>query len=647
MFDYIRVGAASPRLTVADCVFNSDEIIRVIEESDKKGIDILAFPELSITSYTCGDLFFQSALITSANKSLEKIVEASKGYNMLILVGMPIATDNQCFNCAVLISKGRILGIVPKTLLPNYGEFYEERWFSSSEDLISENITLCSQIVPIGANIVFLAKNVPGMIVGVELCEDLWGPIPPSSFLAVKGASIILNPSASDETVAKYEYRRSLISQQSARCILGYVYAGAGIGESTTDLVFSGHCLIGENGKILNETKRFSKESELVYSDIDLEMLVNERKRFSSFMYHTKHLKKIEAPRIIEFELIRHENENLARYIEKSPFVPNDWAKLSERCKDIFDIQVAGLARRISHSSSKSVVVGISGGLDSTLALLVCAKACDFLGLPRSAVKGITMPGFGTTDRTYNNAVSLIKSLGATFREISIKESSSLHFKDIGHNPNVHNVVYENTQARERTQILMDIANMENGLVVGTGDLSELALGWATYNGDHMSMYGVNTGVPKTLVRVLVKFVAGEDYVSDEVSKILLDVLNTPVSPELLPPDESGKINQKTEELVGPYELHDFFLYYIVRYGFPPQKIYFLAKVAFNGIYDNKTILKWLKTFYKRFFAQQFKRSCLPDGPKVGAICLSPRGDWRMPSDASSRIWLDELEKLE
>lgn len=644
MYGFIRVGAAVPKCKLADSIYNKDKLIQLMQKAAEKQIQVLVFPELSITTYTCGDLFFQFSLLESAQKGLSDIVSASQSIDVFTVVGLPIAADNQIFNCAVVIYRGKILGVVPKTFLPNYGEFYEKRWFSSASELISKEITLCGQKVPIGADLLFTAEQIPYCKIGVELCEDLWSPIPPSSYQAVAGATILLNPSASNELATKYDYRKKLISQQSSRCIGAYVYTSSGVGESTQDMVFSGHGIIYENGSLLAESKRFLRESQIIYADVDLELLANDRRKNSSFMDC-----QIPLPsyREITFSMkAQSVIEQLERVIKPNPFVPDTNAFLDQRCQDIFNIQVVGLARRIEHTQVKSIVVGISGGLDSTLALLVAVKACDYLKFSRNHVIGITMPGFGTTDRTYRNALSLMEALGVQIREISIQKAALQHFEDIGHDVSIHDVTYENTQARERTQILMDIANKENGLVVGTGDLSELALGWATYNGDHMSMYGVNAGVPKTLVRILVQWVAQYGSLSQVAKDILSDVLDTPVSPELLPPDEKGNINQKTEEIVGPYQLHDFFLYYAVRFGFSPSKILFLAEQAFAGEYDKATLLKWLKNFYRRFFSQQFKRSCLPDGPKVGTISLSPRGDWRMPTDAFYRIWMEELEKL-
>lgn len=644
MYGFIRVGSALPKCKLADCIHNKEELIQILQQANEKQIQILVFPELSITAYTCGDLFFQHSLLEYAEKGLNDIIKASQNINVFAVVGMPIIIDNQLFNCAVAIYKGNILGVVPKSCLPNYSEFQEKRWFSSAKQLLSNEMILCGQKVPVGTDLIFKAEQIPYCKIGIEICEDLWSVIPPSSYQALSGATIILNPSASNELASKYDYRKQLISQQSSRCIAAYVYSSSGVGESTQDMVFSGHGLIYENGTLLKESERFIKETQLIYADVDLELLQNDRMKnttFSENQYcHT-------AFREITFSMKPQTNiEELQRIVKPHPFIPENNEYLDKRCQDIFNIQVAGLARRIEHTKAKSVVVGISGGLDSTLALLVSVKACDYLGISAKHVIGITMPGFGTTDRTYQNALSLMEALGIQTREISIQKAALQHFEDIGHDASIHDVTYENTQARERTQILMDIANKENGFVVGTGDLSELALGWATYNGDHMSMYGVNAGVPKTLIRVLVRWIAEYGSLSQKANEILLDVLDTPVSPELLPPDEKGNINQKTEEIVGPYELHDFFLYYVVRFGFSPSKILFLAEYAFKGEYQRETLLKWLKNFYHRFFMQQFKRSCMPDGPKVGTISLSPRGDWRMPSDAFNHVWMEEVNKL-
>ncbi len=642
MFGFLRVGAAVPNLRIADCDYNVQEILTSINNAQKQNVKILVFPELSITGYTCGDLFYQNTLLTSAINGLNNILKYTSDIDMLISLGMPLYTDSQIFNCAITIHKGKILGVVPKTYIPNYNEFYEKRWFSSSLDLKSSEIELCNQIVSIGKDLLFSVNNDKNICIGTEICEDLWSPIPPSSISAMAGANIIVNLSASNELVSKSEYRTSLISQQSARCISAYIYASAGCDESTTDLVFSGHSLIAENGSILAQTEKFIQTSQLIYKDIDIEKLNADRAKNNTFM----DCSTSNSFRKIYFDLNLERDTSLERYINPSPFVPfNDYDR-NIRCEEIFSIQVAGLAKRLKHTGCKSCVVGISGGLDSTLALLVTVKTYDYLNLDRKNIFGITMPGFGTTDRTYTNALKLMEFLGVTVKEISIKNACLQHFEDIEHDVNIHDVTYENTQARERTQILMDFANKKNAMVVGTGDLSELALGWATYNGDHMSMYGVNASIPKTLVRSLVKWISSTEFVNNSAKDILLDILDTPVSPELLPPDTNGEIHQKTEDLVGPYELHDFFLYNMLRFGFSPAKIFYLAKNAFGKTYSSEIILKWLKTFYKRFFTQQFKRSCLPDGPKVGSIALSPRGDWRMPSDASYNIWIKELEEL-
>jgi len=640
---YIRVAAAVPKVKVADCKYNIGRIIYLINEALKKHVQVIVFPELCITSYTCGDLFHQQLLLESAQEQLYELLNITANSQILITVGMPVKLDNQLFNCAVVLQQGRILAVIPKTNIPNHSEFYEKRWFASSLNAISDSVTLCRQTVPFGTNILFKSDN---FCMGVEICEDLWAPIPPSSFHCMNGANVVLNLSASNEVIGKNNYRNELIKQQSARCITGYVYTSAGTGESTTDVVFAGHALIAESGSIISESERFSENEQLIINEIDIERLMSDRQKSTSFMcmmnnnfiYNGNY-------KIIPVKLSDKPISNLHRKIDPYPFVPHADTEKNIRCEEIFSIQVTGLAKRITHTSSKTAVIGISGGLDSTLALLVTVRTFDKLGLNRANIIGVTMPGFGTTDRTYNNAIRLMQSLGITIKEISIKEACIQHFKDIGHDMNVHDITYENTQARERTQILMDLANKENGLVIGTGDLSELALGWATYNGDHMSMYGINSGIPKTLIRFLVLW-AAENVVDENSKAILLDIVDTPVSPELLPASQEGEIQQKTEDIVGPYELHDFFLYYMVRFGFTPKKILFLAHHAFKNKYTDETIKKWMKVFYRRFFTQQFKRSCLPDGPKVGSISLSPRGDWRMPSDASYHLWMDELESL-
>ena len=567
MYGFVRCASAVPKLRVADCKYNTGEIIKLISAAAQKDVELLVFPELCITGYTCSDLFFQSSLLTAAEESLSAIAEASRGKNIVAVVGLPINIGNSLYNCSVAIYDGDILGAVPKTYIPNYGEYYEKRWFKSGKGL-KGGIALCGQSVPIGTNLLFAAEGIENFTFGIEICEDLWAAIPPSSRLALAGAAIIVNTSASNELATKNEYRTSLVANQSARCICGYVYSSAGIGESTQDMVFSGHSLICENGSLLIEGDRFSLDSSLIMADIDTELLVNDRRKNTSFSEGSSF-----DPEIISFGMYERNKDDLERFIRPQPFVPNDDRELNSRCSDIFNIQAAGLVKRISHTKAKSLVIGISGGLDSTLALLVAVKACDYLDMSRKSVIGVTMPGFGTTDRTYNNAISLMGALGVTIREIPIAKATTQHFSDIGHDPDVHDVTYENSQARERTQILMDLANKENGLVVGTGDLSELALGWATYNGDHMSMYGVNSGVPKTLVRMLIKWTVRFGSLDSITTKILKDILDTPVSPELLPPDENDNINQKTEDIVGPYELHDFFLYYVVRCGFTPAKI--------------------------------------------------------------------------
>lgn len=641
-YGFVKVAAAVPHVQVADCFYNTQQIKALMQKASEKGVQIIAFPELAITAYTCLDLFAQQTLLQNAEKALLKLVSDTANLNLLTLVGTPLVSGNQLINAAVVFQGGKILGVVPKTYLPNYKEFQEQRWFTSATDLQETTITIGNEQYLLTSHQLFTAGQVS---VGIEICEDLWVPVPPSSILAMEGANILINISASNELIGKHTYLRSLICQQSARCMAGYIYASAGFGESSTDLVFAGNGMIAENGNLLEESPRFTREEQLIISEIDIDNLQYDRRINTSFMqglseYRTNQV--VETP----FALTDGSGKTeLTRPIDPHPFVPSGDA-LKERCEEIFHIQVAGLAKRIVHTHAKRAVVGISGGLDSTLALLVTVMTFDALKMPRNQILGITMPGFGTTDRTYTNAVNLIRSLGVTFREISIKDACLQHFKDINHDVNVHDVTYENSQARERTQLLMDVANQENGLVIGTGDLSELALGWATYNGDHMSMYGVNGSIPKTLVKYLVEWVACNKV--DESSRLtLLDIADTPISPELIPADENGNIKQKTEDLVGPYELHDFFLFHFLRFGASPSKIYYLAQKAFRDSYDKETIRKWLYTFFHRFFQQQFKRSCLPDGPKVGSISLSPRGDWRMPSDAVAKLWLEEIEVLQ
>ena len=639
-YGFVKVASAIPAVKVADCKFNAQQIDTQIAIADGKGVQIIVFPELCITGYTCADLFGQTLLLEEAEIALMQIMNNTRQMDIISIVGMPLMINSTLMNCAVAFQKGKILGIVPKTYLPNYKEFSEQRWFAPASTHTVTSIRLCGQNVPFGTNLLF---DTAETCFGIEICEDVWAPIPPSSTLAMKGAEIIFNLSADDEGIGKHDYLRALLSQQSARCLGGYVYSSCGFGESTTDVVFGGNGLIYENGTLLSASERFSLKEQLIISEIDVERIRNERRINTTFSANMAKCK--EQPSIhIGTELVNQRDLILTRPIEAHPFVPQGDA-LNQRCEEIFEIQVMGLAKRLIHTNCKTVVVGISGGLDSTLALLVCVKTFDKLDLPRKGIVGITMPGFGTTDRTYNNALHLMSSLGITVHEISIKEACIQHFKDIDHDMTKHDVTYENSQARERTQILMDFANKVNALVIGTGDLSELALGWATYNGDHMSMYGVNGSIPKTLVKYLVNWVAlnGVDY---ESRNTLLDIVDTPISPELIPADEQGNIKQKTEDLVGPYELHDFFIYHFLRFGFRPSKIYFLACTAFRGEYNEDTIKKWLTTFCRRFFQQQFKRSCLPDGPKVGSVGLSPRGDWRMPSDACATLWLKECEEL-
>ncbi len=623
-YGFVRIAAAVPELKVSDVLFNTEKIIELIHVAEENRTQVVCFPELCITGYTCADLFFQQQLQEEVLKALSEIQMATLSVSCAVIVGAPLRFRNRLFNTAVVLQKGRIIGIVPKTFLPNHGEFYEKRWFVSGKNLRGQTIVCNEQEVPFGVDLIFFS---PSFSFGIEICEDLWAPLPPSTELCMAGAEIIFNPSASNELIGKHEYRLQLIEQQSARCHAGYVYSSSGMYESTTDLVFSGSAVIAENGKILETSKRFSLDSQLIFNEIDVEILRYERMHNSNFGEDALQ----QTFRKIEMQGQPLEQKEIKRTVSPYPFVP-PVSKREESCSEIFSIQTSGLAKRWLHTQAKSLIVGISGGLDSTLALLVCVKTADKLGFDRKTVIGVTMPGFGTTNRTYGNALNLMKSLEITGLEISIKEACLQHFKDIGHDPDVHDVIFENTQARERTQILMDLANKYNGLVIGTGDLSELALGWATYNGDHMSMYAVNSGIPKTLVRYLVEYVA--QSMEEKTKTILEDILKTPVSPELLPADEYGEIHQKTEDLVGPYELHDFFLYYFVRFGFSPKKILFLAQKAFGDKYSEAILRKWLKVFLRRFYSQQFKRSCMPDGPKVGSINLSPRGDWRMPSDA-------------
>lgn len=633
-YGYVRVAASVPELKVANVDFNTKEVIKEIKTLYKEGVQIVTFPELCLTGYTCADLFSQDILITKSKEAIKEVMDSTKSLDIISIIGAPIVCDNQLFNCAVVINKGEILGIVPKTYIPNYGEFYEKRWFSTSNTLTSRTIKMFGKEIPIGIDLIFRDREDDKFAFGIEVCEDLWSPKAPSVEAALNGTTMIFNLSASNEVIGKYGYRKNLINMQAAKNVCAYIYSSSGVNESTTDLVFSGYAAISENGSALVENDRFNFETNHIISDVDIQRLMNNRIKDISFMG----IGAASTYRIIDIDL-KDKNDNLMRAYDVYPFVPSNESKRAERCEEIVNIQACGLAKRIKHTGMKKCVIGISGGLDSTLAFLVVIEAYRKLGISFDNLIGVTMPGFGTTGRTYNNALTLMKNYGVTVREVSIKEASLQHFKDIGLDPEDRSVTYENTQARERTQILMDIANKEGGLVIGTGDLSELALGWCTYNGDHMSMYAVNTSIPKTLVRYLVKYFADVEP-NEECKKTILDILDTPISPELLPPDKNGNIEQQTESVVGPYILHDFFLYHFMRYGASPDKIRYIANKTFDGMYDSETIDKWLKFFIKRFFNQQFKRSCLPDGPKVGTISVSPRGDLRMPSDADSSNWL-------
>lgn len=633
---FVKVAAATPDIRVADISYNTEQICKLIDETVANGAKIIVFPELCVTGYTCGDLFFQDILLERAKEALNQIATYTEEKDALVFVGVPLAINGKLYNVAAALNRGKIIGLVTKTFLPNYSEFYEMRTFQAGPEE-ARVILYEGEQVAFGPQILFKAKNMEELIVSAEICEDVWSPIPPSIMAATEGATILVNCSASSETYGKDGYRTSLISGQSARMIAGYVYANAGAGESTTDLVFGGHNIIAENGTVLKESRRYM--NDVIYSEIDVHRLLNERRKNTTFQQMSGKHFLVTVP----FEIGKEETE-LTRSISQTPFIPEDEKERDECCEEILMIQALGLKKRLLHTNCKNVVIGVSGGLDSTLALLVAVKTFDMIGINRKNITAVTMPCFGTTDRTYRNACILIEKLGVTLREISIQEAVKKHFKDIGQKEDLFDTTYENAQARERTQVLMDIANMENGMVIGTGDMSELALGWATYNGDHMSMYGVNSSIPKTFVQFIVKYCALECE-DKTLQKALLDILDTPISPELLPSKE-GEIEQKTEDVVGPYELHDFYLYYMLRYGYEPSKIYRLAKKAFAGVYEDETILKWLKSFCRRFFTQQFKRSCLPDGPKVGTVGLSPRGDLRMPSDACAAIWLEELEQL-
>ena len=634
-YGFVKVAAAVPAVKVADVDYNVQQIESIIAQAEGRGVEVIVFPELCITGYTCQDLFKEQLMLDRAEEAVITLLDFTRKLDIISIIGLPVIINGLLYNCAAVIQSGQLLGIIPKTYLPNYAEFYEKRWFASAQDLNPTEFFFAGSPLSVSAEPkLFVTNN--GMKFGVEICEDVWAPIPPSNNLALSGADIIFNLSASNELIGKHAYLKSLLAQQSARTISGYVYASSGFGESTQDLVYGGNAMIFENGHLLREGDRFSIQPQIKTCQIDIEKLRVERRQNTTFINAQRHSHALEIPckptQMRDFELERE--------IDPHPFIPKN-EDMHSACEEILNIQVAGLAKRLYHINAQKAVIGISGGLDSTLALLVTVKAFDKLDLDRKGIIGITMPGFGTTDRTHNNAVKLMQTLGVTIREINISKAVIQHFEDIGHDKKVHDITYENSQARERTQILMDVANKENAIVIGTGDLSELALGWATYNGDHMSMYGVNAGVPKTLIRYLVTYVSGE-----MATETLLDIVDTPISPELIPADELGNIKQKTEDLVGPYELHDFFIYYFLRYGFSPKKIFMLAQKAFANNYDDITIKKWLITFCRRFFNQQFKRSCLPDGPKVGSVSLSPRGDWRMPSDASSALWLKEAEGL-
>ena len=634
-YGFIKVAAAVPTIKVADVDYNIQQIESLAAQAEGHGVEVMVTPELCVTGYSCQDLFREQLLLDKAEEGILRLLDFTRKLDVIIIVGCPVVINSLLYNCAVMVQHGQVLGIVPKTYLPNYGEFYEKRWFASAQDLNPTDINFAGGTVRVSAE-PLLIKTCHGVKFGVEICEDVWAPIPPSNNLALAGADIIFNLSASDELIGKHKYLCSLLAQQSARTISGYVYASAGFGESTQDVVYGGNAMVFENGKLLVEGERFTLQPQIKIAQLDVEKLRTERRHNTTFI----NAQREAQANIVDAKSVGQHDFELIRDIDPHPFIPKD-SDMQASCEEILNIQVAGLIKRLYHINAQKAIIGISGGLDSTLALLVTVKAFDKLGLDRKGIIGITMPGFGTTDRTYQNAMKLMQTLGITIREISIAKAVTQHFEDIGHDIKVHDITYENSQARERTQILMDVANQVNGIVVGTGDLSELALGWATYNGDHMSMYGVNAGVPKTLIRYLVSYVAGE-----MATDTLLDIIDTPISPELIPADEQGRIKQKTEDLVGPYELHDFFIYYFLRYGFSPSKIFVMAQKAFANDYDDDTIKKWLKTFCKRVFTQQFKRSCLPDGPKVGTVSLSPRGDWRMPSDASYTLWLQECEKL-
>ncbi|CDA93730.1 putative NH(3)-dependent NAD(+) synthetase [Prevotella sp. CAG:1320] len=662
-YGYVKVASAIPAVRVGDVAYNVEQIENLVIQAEGKGVEVIVFPELSLTGYTCQDLFRQQLLLDRVEQGVMRLMDFTRKLDIIAIVGAPIPVGNLLLNCAVVIQKGHVLGMVPKFYLPNYSEFYEKRWFASAQDLRDMELRYAGNVVNMTADIQ-LFRTADGMLFGIEICEDVWAPAPPSNKLALAGADIVFNLSASDELIGKHDYLKSLLSQQSARTMTGYVYSSCGFGESTQDVVYGGNAMIYENGKLLAEAARFSLEPQIMMTQIDVEKLRSERRGNSTYVNAQRNVKfslldKQFGIRIIDAFSKEMEREfKLERTISPHPFIPA-MEDMEVSCEEIFNIQVMGLVKRLVHTHAETAVIGISGGLDSTLALLVCVKAFDKLKRSRKGIVGVTMPGFGTTGRTYNNAMELMRSLGITVKEVSIVDAVTQHFEDINHDISVHDVTYENSQARERTQVLMDMANKLNGMVVGTGDLSELALGWATYNGDHMSMYGVNASVPKTLIRYLVNYVAQRE-VDDQSAQTLQDIIETPISPELIPADEKGNIQQKTEDLVGPYELHDFFLYYFLRFGFSPKKIFMLAKNAFienkskrvklgpndPETYDEETIKKWLRVFVRRFFSQQFKRSCLPDGPKVGSVSLSPRGDWRMPSDAMAAMWMQDAENM-
>lgn len=662
-YGYVKVASAIPAVRVGDVAYNVEQIENLVIQAEGKGVEVIVFPELSLTGYTCQDLFRQQLLLDRVEQGVMRLMDFTRKLDIIAIVGAPIPVGNLLLNCAVVIQKGHVLGMVPKFYLPNYSEFYEKRWFASAQDLRDMELRYAGNVVNMTADIQ-LFRTADGVLFGIEICEDVWAPAPPSNKLALAGADIVFNLSASDELIGKHDYLKSLLSQQSARTMTGYVYSSCGFGESTQDVVYGGNAMIYENGKLLAEAARFSLEPQMMMTQIDVEKLRSERRGNSTYVNAQRNVKfslldKQFGIRIIDAFPKEIEREfKLERTVSPHPFIPA-MEDMEVSCEEIFNIQVMGLVKRLVHTHAETAVIGISGGLDSTLALLVCVKAFDKLKRSRKGIVGVTMPGFGTTGRTYNNAMELMRSLGITVKEVSIVDAVTQHLEDINHDISVHDVTYENSQARERTQVLMDMANKLNGMVVGTGDLSELALGWATYNGDHMSMYGVNASVPKTLIRYLVNYVAQRE-VDDQSAQTLQDIIDTPISPELIPADEKGNIQQKTEDLVGPYELHDFFLYYFLRFGFSPKKILMLAKNAFienkskrvklgpndPETYDEETIKKWLRVFVRRFFSQQFKRSCLPDGPKVGSVSLSPRGDWRMPSDAMAAMWMQDAENM-